>query len=223
MEAQNVVENEKAVKPADPAREGYDFLGWYKDNGLTAAYDFENPVTENLTLYAKWEKFYTVTFNTNGGSAVPVQKIKENEKATKPSDPTRDGYDFVNWYPDREWTTSFDFDSPVTGDLILYAKWIEKGATGTINDSWEDIIASVNDGTYKSKYKIGDTKSMDLGSEGVVEMQIAAFDADELADGSGTAAITWISKQLLMLRRWQRQACARCRSTQAESAAWTPR
>ena len=197
VEAQNVVENEKAVKPADPAREGYDFLGWYKDNGLTAAYDFENPVTENLTLYAKWEKFYTVTFNTNGGSAVPVQKIKENEKATKPSDPTRDGYDFVNWYPDREWTTSFDFDSPVTGDLILYAKWIEKGATGTINDSWEDIIASVNDGTYKSKYKIGDTKSMDLGSEGVVEMQIAAFDADELADGSGTAAITWISKQLL--------------------------
>ena len=197
VEAQNVVENEKAVKPADPAREGYDFLGWYKDNGLTAAYDFENPVTENLTLYAKWEKFYTVTFNTNGGSAVPVQKIKENEKATKPLDPTRDGYDFVNWYPDREWTTSFDFDSPVTGDLILYAKWIEKGATGTINDSWEDIIASVNDGTYKSKYKIGDTKSMDLGSEGVVEMQIAAFDADELADGSGTAAITWISKQLL--------------------------
>jgi len=69
--------------------------------------------------------------------------------------------------------------------------------TGTIKDSWEQIIASVNDGTYKNKYKIGDTKSLDLGPEGVVDMQIVAFDADELEDGSGKAAITWISKQLL--------------------------
>lgn len=68
---------------------------------------------------------------------------------------------------------------------------------GTIIDSWEEIIASCNDGTYKSKYHIGDSKALDLGSEGVVDMQIAAFDADELANGSGTAAITWISKQLL--------------------------
>ena len=69
---------------------------------------------------------------------------------------------------------------------------------GTITDSWSEIIASVNNGTYKNKYKIGDTKALDLGSEGVVEMQIAAFGADELADGSGNkAAITWISKQLL--------------------------
>ena len=67
----------------------------------------------------------------------------------------------------------------------------------TITDSWEQIIASVNDKSYKSKYHIGDVKEIDLGSEGVVEMQIAAFDADELADGSGKAAITWISKQLL--------------------------
>ena len=67
----------------------------------------------------------------------------------------------------------------------------------TITDSWEQIIASVNDKSYKSKYRIGDVKEIDLGSEGVVEMQIAAFDADELADGSGKAAITWISKQLL--------------------------
>ncbi len=69
---------------------------------------------------------------------------------------------------------------------------------GTITDSWDQIIASVNKGTYKSKYKIGDTKALDLGSGIIVEMQIAAFDADELADGSGNkAAITWISKQLI--------------------------
>ena len=66
-----------------------------------------------------------------------------------------------------------------------------------ITDTWEEIIASVNDGTYNEKYRIGDTKELDLGTEGIVEMQIAALDTDELADGSGTAAITWISKQVL--------------------------
>ena len=69
--------------------------------------------------------------------------------------------------------------------------------TGRITDSWEQIIAFVNDGSYKSKYRIGDVKELDLGSEGIVEMQIAAFDTDKLANGSGKAAITWISKQLL--------------------------
>lgn len=57
-----------------------------------------------------------------------------------------------------------------------------------ITDSWEDILASEQDGTYATKYNIGDFKPLDLGSEGVVDMQIVAFDADELADGSGNKA-----------------------------------
>lgn len=68
---------------------------------------------------------------------------------------------------------------------------------GSISDSWEEIIASVNDGTYSGKYKIGDTKGLDLGEEGVIEMELVAFDTDELADGSGKAAMTWIAKDLL--------------------------
>ena len=70
----------------------------------------------------------------------------------------------------------------------------------TITDSWDKIIASVNNGTYKDKYHIGDTKKIDLGSEGIVAMQIVDFDKDELADGNGKAAITWISQQLLKTR-----------------------
>ena len=70
-------------------------------------------------------------------------------------------------------------------------------APGTISDSWEDIIAAVEDGTYLDKYKIGDTKKLNLGEEGVIEMELVAFDADELADGSGKASMTWIAKDLL--------------------------
>ena len=71
----------------------------------------------------------------------------------------------------------------------------------TISDSWEKIIASIQNGTYKSNYQIGDTKSLNLGPEGIIKMEIVAFDADELADGSGKAAITWIAQQSLEPRR----------------------
>lgn len=66
-----------------------------------------------------------------------------------------------------------------------------------ISDSWEEIIAAGKDGTYIDKYQIGDTKGLDLGEEGVIEMELVAFDADELADGSGKAHMTWIAKDLL--------------------------
>jgi hypothetical protein len=70
-------------------------------------------------------------------------------------------------------------------------------APGPISDSWEEIIAAGEDGTYIDKYKIGDTKELDLGEEGVIEMELVAFDEDELADGSGKAPMTWIAKNLL--------------------------
>ena len=70
----------------------------------------------------------------------------------------------------------------------------------TISDTWAEIDAAVTNGTYKTKYKIGDTKRLDLGDQGNILMQIAAFDADELADESGTAAITWVAKQLMVTK-----------------------
>lgn len=67
----------------------------------------------------------------------------------------------------------------------------------TISDTWAEIIAAANDGSYTSKYSIGDTKNLDFGSEGVHKMQIVAFDEDDLADNSGKAHITFICKDQL--------------------------
>lgn len=69
------------------------------------------------------------------------------------------------------------------------------------DDPWTAVFASIADGTYKEKYSIGDTVPLDLGSEGVVNMQIAGFDVDDLADGSGKAHISFISKELLKTER----------------------
>ena len=146
---------------------------------------------------------YTVTFNANGGSVSTTSKTVTNGSTygDLPT-PTRSGYGFDGWYTVASGGTKITSSTKVSlsANQTLYAHW-SYSSPGSISDSWEQIIASVNDGTYKNKYKIGDTKALDLGSEGIVEMQIAEFDADELADGSGKAAITWISKQLLNSNR----------------------
>ncbi len=70
-----------------------------------------------------------------------------------------------------------------------------------ISDSWEEIFASIDDGTYRTKYKIGNYKPLDLGSEGIVRMQIAGFDVEPLAKGNGRAAVTWIAMDLLKTKK----------------------
>lgn len=73
--------------------------------------------------------FYTVAFETNGGSDVPGQ-IRANAAATKPADPTRSGYDFGGWYTDEAFTTEYTFieSEKVTQALTLYAKWTKEAA-----------------------------------------------------------------------------------------------
>jgi uncharacterized repeat protein (TIGR02543 family)/prepilin-type N-terminal cleavage/methylation domain-containing protein len=114
--------------PPDPAptRVGYRLKGWYKDAAGTSEYDFDTPVNSKLTLYAKWEETpkYTVTFNSMGGSNVSPQTVKKGETADEPSTPPiRTGYVFLGWYTvDGD---LYEFNTPVTGDLDLYAYWSE--------------------------------------------------------------------------------------------------
>lgn len=69
--------------------------------------------------------------------------------------------------------------------------------------TWKGVLSALNKRTYASVYKVGDLVPLDLGSEGLVNMQIAGIDVDDLADGSGKAPISWISKELLATsKRW---------------------
>lgn len=78
----------------------------------------EEPVIEEIT--------YTVTFDVNGGSSVETQTVEEGKTATEPTTaPTREGYDFLGWYGDEEFTAEFDFTKPITENTTVYAKWIK--------------------------------------------------------------------------------------------------
>lgn len=67
---------------------------------------------------------WTVAFNANGGSACDTKFVATADgKLVKPADPTRDGYTFGGWFTDEACTQAYDFSTPVTADLTLYAKW----------------------------------------------------------------------------------------------------
>jgi len=138
---QSVNEGEKAVIP-DPAptKEYYNFGGWYTDKACSTEFNFETAINSNITLYAKWiveDGKFEVKFDTaEGGSSVATQVLEENQKATKPADPTREHYKFDGWYADKEYTTLFDFDTELSQTTTIYAKWI---AICTVTFSGADI------------------------------------------------------------------------------------
>jgi len=71
--------NAAATKPADPTRSGYVFAGWYTDEACTAAYDFTQPVTDSVTLYAKWEAAPRYYYNSG---TTETGKTDENKKGS---------------------------------------------------------------------------------------------------------------------------------------------
>lgn len=123
---QTVELNGKAAKPTDPTDGDYSFQGWYTTAECSTTFDFSTPITGDTTVYAKWVKKPIVSFNTNGHGTAPTrQTVELNGKATKPADPTAEGYVFRGWYTTAACTTEFDFNTPIAADTTLYAKWDE--------------------------------------------------------------------------------------------------
>jgi uncharacterized repeat protein (TIGR02543 family) len=127
---QTVPFNATVTRPTDPTRSGYSFGGWYKDSTLNNQYDFSTKVIDNITLYAKWNAIWTVSFNANGGSGtVPAaQKVVDKSSITLPSQGvlTRVGFAFVGWTDTLDTGTTYSAGSSYTptSNITLYAKWV---------------------------------------------------------------------------------------------------
>lgn len=122
--SQTVEKGKTPYVPANPVKNGYTFAGWYKDSSLTVSYSFANPINEDITVYAKWDKGYIVTFNTNGGNYINSQSVGYLNTIIRPADPVRYGYIFAGWYADSSLTKLYDFTSAITHDTVLYAGWV---------------------------------------------------------------------------------------------------
>lgn len=140
--SQEVTIGEKATVPTAPTRNGYIFKEWCTDYAATQSYDFETPVTGDMTLYAAWTTVAVVTFNANGGSAVESQTVQINGKAVYPITPTRENYTFSCWCSDSSLTTVFDFNTAITADITLYAKWVQISNTVTFRSNGGSSVSS---------------------------------------------------------------------------------
>lgn len=125
--SQTVTNGEKIAEPTKPIKDGYAFAGWYTEESYTHIWNFEKDiVTRDITLYAKWEVAeFIVTFDTKGGSSIEAQPVAQGAKVQRPLPPTKDGFVFDDWYTDEALTQVYDFNTLVTGNITLYAKWIE--------------------------------------------------------------------------------------------------
>ncbi len=191
-------------KPSRPstAANTFSFIGWSKKpNSTTVDADALTNVTADRKVYAAYSitgRTYTVYFY-NGNSllqTVPNVPYGGNATYTGATPVSPDGS--AEEYPFEGWSPS---PTNIQGNTSCYAQYGSPREVAEIEDSWEEILAAVANGTAARRYKIGNYKPLDLGAQGVVNMQIAAKNKDALADGSGTAALTWISLELLNTSR----------------------
>ena len=155
-----VAKDTPVTEPAAPTMTGHTFTGWYNESSCVNPWDFNTPVTGDITLYAGWKKdepepgpgpdpdptpvppsggsssdgnmenAFRVLFN-DGATTLTVQTdLSYGDKLTKPEDPVKDGYTFAGWYKDSACTQPWDFETGIPGDMTLYAKWTAAGSSG---------------------------------------------------------------------------------------------
>ena len=111
-------------QPLNPTKTGYTFNGWYLEETFDTIYTFDTPVENDFTLYAKFDiNQYAISFESNGGSSVTTLEQDYDTVVTKPTDPTKTGYTFGNWYTDEALTSLYTFSTMPAENITLYASW----------------------------------------------------------------------------------------------------
>ena len=130
-------------------REGYTLEGWYTSiNGgvtLDERWSFSNDiVNSDITLYAKWNiNQYTISFNSQEGSAVSSMTQDYATAVSEPSEPIRTGYTFNGWYVDEDFTETYAFKTMPAEDIIVYAKWTINQYSITFNSNGGSVTDSI--------------------------------------------------------------------------------
>ena len=169
--------------PAAPTKTGYTFMGWEPE--LPAAMP-----AGDMTIKAQWRiNRYTVTFDTDGGSAVAPITQDYGTAITAPADPTREGYTFIGW----------DKAIPATmpaGDMTITAKWKDsEKPTGEIKiskNSWKSFLNNITFGLFfKDTQTVTITAADDSGEAVTVEYLLSNKELTKTAlDGMTFTAYT---------------------------------
>ncbi|MCL1875508.1 MAG: InlB B-repeat-containing protein [Synergistaceae bacterium] len=120
LKTQMVPYGSGATAPADPAREGYTFIGWDKDFSIVMA---------DLTVTAQYKiNKHTVTFMSDG-AVFNVQMVQHGARAADPGVPVKAGHTFAGWYLNG---ANYNLSTPVTSNITLIAQWKEENVSYSI-------------------------------------------------------------------------------------------
>jgi len=108
-----------------PTRSGYLFDGWYADSSFNTEFNESTPINTDTTIYAKWIKILTVTYELDGGTlagSITEEEVLYGDTITA-STPVKSEHRFEGWYLDSTFTEEFNESTPITEDITLYASW----------------------------------------------------------------------------------------------------
>lgn len=192
----------KPSRPSD-ARYTYTFAGWAKIPNGNMVSDAQKKVTYDRVLYAAYTatgQKYTVRFYNGSTLLQTVNNVLYGGSASysgdtsKLVDPEGSGMPFEYWQP---------APTNITGNTSCYAKYKSPVEVKEIEDDWSTILASCLDGTYADRYKLGNYKPVDLGTEGTINLQIVGINTDIRTDNGELAPISWMGIELPKTsRRW---------------------
>lgn len=156
-----------ARKPAAPTREGYTFNGWTYDAEGTQPVDFDNPViagSGHATFFAQWTKnedpavkTHKVTFFVDGSTT--TAEVEDGKAVAQPDDPSVKGFSFIGWSTSKDNYEAYDFSTPVTDDITLYAFFkAEPAKSDTQKGTQDGAKKTASDAKKSTEAKKADAK-----------------------------------------------------------------
>jgi uncharacterized repeat protein (TIGR02543 family) len=176
--------NTLSVTPdaGDPVEEGEMIITWA---GAPLAFT-SAPIRRTFKLY--WDNLnngYTIIFNTNGGSAVPMILTRYNAPITPPAPPTKSGYDFAGWYTDGALTTPYVFPAVMPNtDTVVYAKWKPRNDTPYTVEHYQQ---NLNNNLYTLVEN--DTQRLHGTTDGVVTPQPKVYEGFITPEAKGLTVL----------------------------------
>ncbi len=170
-----------------PVKVGHNFNGWYSDSDLTTLVESLVMPLKGITLYAGWvdaSSTSSVSF-MDGESTLFTEVVTIGTPVTRPTtDPTKDGYTFDDWYSDIGLTTLYNFETPVTTNTSVYARWIKIIYPTTYTETFDKLTITGSSYTDTDSYTDDNNFAWTMSGRGDLTLNDKALTLGNAGDES---------------------------------------